>query len=107
MRFKVEYNPDFFEDIAQAVDWYNEKNAGLGDRFFRNVKKQTARLSTAALHHPVKYDDIRCMRIEKFPYLLHYRINEQTKTVKVEALIHTSRNPEIWHERILKLYCFL
>ena len=34
MKFTVEYNPDFFDDILQAVDWYNEKQAGLGDRFF-------------------------------------------------------------------------
>ena len=30
MKFTVEYNPDFFNDIVQAVDWYNEKQAGLG-----------------------------------------------------------------------------
>ncbi len=99
MKFTVEYNPDFFNDIAQAVDWYNEKQAGLGDRLFNNIKKQTAKLSTTALHFAVKYDDIRCMCIEKFPYLVHYRINEQTKTVKVEALFHTSRDPKIWDER--------
>ena len=100
MRFKVEYNPDFFDDIVQAVDWYNEKNTGLGDKFFKNVKKQTAKLSSAALLFAVKYNDVRCMQIKKFPYLVHYRVNEQTKTVKVEALFHTSRDPKIWNERI-------
>ena len=99
MKFKVEYNPDFYDDITQAVDWYNEKQAGLGDRLFRNIRKQTAKLPTTALHFAIKYDDIRCICIEKFPYLVHYRINEQTKTVKVEALFHTSRDPKIWDER--------
>lgn len=99
MKFKVEYNPDFFNDIEQAVDWYNGKQKGLGDRFFNNVKKQMAKLSTSALHFAIKYDDIRCMCIEKFPYMVHYRLNEQTQTVKVEALFHTSRNPKVWDER--------
>jgi hypothetical protein len=27
MNFTVEYNPDFFNDIAQAVDWYSENQA--------------------------------------------------------------------------------
>ncbi len=36
MKFRVEYNPDFFNDIAQAVDLYNEKQTGLGDRLFNN-----------------------------------------------------------------------
>ncbi|HEY9113450.1 MAG TPA: hypothetical protein VIN10_02045 [Bacteroidales bacterium] len=99
MKFKVEYHPGFFEDIAQAVDWYNEKQTGLGDRFFLTVKKQTKKLSTSALHFAVKYDDIRCMCIEKFPYLVHFRVNEKTKTVQVEALFHTSRNPKFWKKR--------
>lgn len=99
MKFKVEYNPDFFNDIAQAVDWYNEKQVGLGDRLLNIVKKQTTKLSTSALHFSMKYDDIRCLAVDKFPYLIHYRVNEQTKTVKVEAIFHTSRDPKIWNER--------
>jgi hypothetical protein len=100
MKFRVEYNPEFFNDIAQAVDWYNEKQTGLGDRLFKNVKKQTARLSINALHYSVRYDEIQCMCIEKFPYLVHYRVNELTMVVKVEALFHTSRNPKIWNESL-------
>ena len=99
MNFMVEYNPDFFNDIAQSVDWYNEKQSGLGDRFLSNVKKQTAKLSNSAMHFAVKYDNVRCMCIEKFPYLVHYRVNELTQTVKVEALFHTSRNPKLWKNR--------
>lgn len=101
MKFKVEYSPDFLSDLVKAVGWYNERQAGLGNRFLMNVKKQTARLSSSALHFAVKYDDIRCVGIEKFPYLVHYRINEPTKTVRVEALFHTSRNPQKWDERTL------
>jgi hypothetical protein len=101
MKFKVEFNPDFFNDLIQVVDWYNERQAGLGDRFLKNVKNQTGKLSTSALHFAVKYDDIRCMGIENFPYLVHYRVNKQRKTVKVEALFHSSRNPKNWDERNL------
>lgn len=99
MKFSVEYNPDFFNDITQAVDWYNEKQAGLGDWLLVNVRKQTAKLSTSALHFAVKYDDVLCMCIKKFPYLVHYRVNQQTQIVKVEALLHTSRDPKLWKNR--------
>jgi hypothetical protein len=99
MRFSVEYNPDFFNDLIQAVDWYNEQQAGVGDRFYKNVKMKTAKLSTTALQFAEKYDVIRCARIDKFPYLVHYRVDVPTKTVKVEALFHTSRDPKIWYDR--------
>jgi hypothetical protein len=100
MKFKVEYNPDFFDDIKQAVKWYNDQQMGLGDRLLTNIRKQTALLSTSALQFAIKYDNIRCICIKKFPFLIHYRVNEETKAIKVEALIHTSRNPKYWEERI-------
>jgi hypothetical protein len=100
MKFTVAYNPEFFNDLVLAVDWYNDKQVALGEKFFDSVKKQTAKLSTSALLFAVRYDDIRCMRIEKFPYLVHYRIDEKIATVKVEALFHTSRSPKIWHDRL-------
>ena len=100
MMFAVEYNPDFFNDLVQAVDWYNDRQIGLGERFFLKVREQTSKLSTSALLYAVRYDDVRCMRIEKFPYLVHYRLNKQTLTVKVEALFHTSRDPKIWKNKI-------
>jgi len=99
MKFVVEYNPEFFNDLVQAVDWYDDRQIGLGKRFFNQVRKQTEKLSTSALFFAVKYDNIRCFRIEKFPYMVHYRVNEETATVNVEALFHTSRNPKIWQER--------
>lgn len=99
MKFKVEFSPGFYNDLEQAIDWYNEIQSGLGDRLFNNVKKQTQKLSTSALNFAIKYDDIRCMCIKKFPYVIHYRLNEQTKTVRVEAMFHTSRDPKIWNER--------
>jgi hypothetical protein len=101
MKFTIEYNPEFFNDLVRAVDWYNDKQATLGNRFYDNVKKQTAKLSKSALSFAVRYDDIRCMRIEKFPYLVHYRVNEQTSIVKVEALFHTSLDPKIWYKRTM------
>ncbi len=99
MKFKVVYNPDFYEDIVQAMDWHNEKQPGLGGKLFNAVKKLTRKLTTSALHYAIRYDDIRCMPIEKFPYVVHYRVDEQNKIVKIEALFHSSRNPGLWDKR--------
>jgi len=101
MKYKAVYNPAFFEDISEAVDWYNKKQPGLGDKLFNQVKKQTKRLTTSALHYAIRYDDVRCLPVEKFPYVVHYRVEEQSKTVKTEALFHMSRNPDLWNERTL------
>ena len=96
MKYTIIFNPDFYNDIEQAVDWYNDKQKGLRDKLFQSIKKQTKKLSSDALNFAIRYDDVRCLLIDKFPYMVHYRIIEQIKTVKIEALFHTSRNPEIW-----------
>lgn len=98
MRFAIEYNPEFYTDLSKATDWYNQQQTGLGTRFFNAVKTQTGHLSENALHYAIRYDDIRCMKLKKFPYMVHYRIDESVSLVRVEALFHTSRNPEIWKE---------
>jgi hypothetical protein len=103
MKFTVEYNPDFFDDLTQAVDWYNKSEDGLGNEFFKSVGKQTTKLSITALQFAVRYKNVRCMQIIKFPYLVHYRVNKQTKTVRVEALFHTSRDPKVWNKLDMKI----
>jgi hypothetical protein len=53
--------------------------------FLIQLKKCTVKLSSNPRQFAIKYDDIRCMPVEKFPFLFHYRIDEAKRTVKVEA----------------------
>ncbi len=99
MNFKVLYNPEIYNDIIQAVEWYNTQKDGLGTRFLTLTKKQLQTLKRSALHYAIRYDDIRCIPIKQFPYMAHYRVDIKTKTVKVEALICMYRNPSDWIER--------
>jgi hypothetical protein len=76
------------------------QSAGLGSRFQKQVKHQINLLKIKAEYYSVRYSDVRCMVIKKFPFLVHYIIEEST--VKIFAVLHTSRNPLIWKERRLK-----
>ena len=100
MKFKVIYNPEVYNDIQQAIDWYNEQQSGLGTRFYTTTKKHLNSLKSSALHYAVRYSDIHCIPIKKFPYMAHYRVNMDDKIVKVEAIFSTDRNPKIWKKRI-------
>lgn len=98
MKFTLIFHPEIYNDIHEAIDWYNAQQNGLGDRFLLIVKKQLKSLEKSALQYAIRYDGIRCMPIKKFPFLVHYRVNENI--VKVEAILNTYRNPEIWEQRI-------
>lgn len=97
MRFKVIYNPEVYNDIRQAVDWYNKQQPELGLRFISVLKKHLRKLEHSAMHYSVRYGDIRCMPIKRFPYMIHYRV--QNKTVLVEAIFNTYRDSGLWEKR--------
>ena len=96
MNWKLKIDIDAFNDIQQARDWYELQLKGLGQRYKKQVKKQIDSLKKNPYLFSIKYNEIHCGKIEKFPFLIHYKINEELKTVTVYAVFHTSRSPEIW-----------
>jgi hypothetical protein len=68
--FKVSIDPDALQDIQDATDWYNEQLAGLGGHFQKQVKIQIGSLKKNALGHSVRYENVRCMLIKRFPFLV-------------------------------------
>ena len=96
--FKLKFNPQFYLDIQQQVDYYRKetKSNTLGKRLLKTIKSEVFRLKNSALQYQKKYDDVRCLPIPKFPVSIHYRVNEEENTVKIEAIIGTSESPEKW-----------
>ena len=91
---KIKIYNQAYSDIKEAAEWYVQQSAGLGVRFKSPVIKQVDMLSSNAFHHAVRYDEVRCFKINKFPFNIHYTITGEE--IHVFAVIHTSRNPEIW-----------
>jgi toxin ParE1/3/4 len=83
-------------DIQEGIHWYNNKQKGLGKRFHKEVKNCIARIEKNPFY-VVKYNQTRCMPIPKFPYLIHFIIEESDKNVIILGILHTSLNPnENW-----------
>lgn len=92
-RFKAFISPHAFNDIQQAIDFYNEKQKGLGRWFHLAVKASVAVLKRNPSYQ-VRYDRVRCFSVMHFPYMLHFTVAEKTRTVVIHAIIHTSSDPE-------------
>lgn len=97
--FKIKIYPEALLDIEQAADWYNKQLPGLGKRFKKQIVKQINKLATTAELHTIRYNEVRCMVINKFPFMVHFTLNNQIQEVRVFAVFHTSRSPQIWLER--------
>lgn len=98
-RYNVKIEPEALADIQEITDWYNEKQAGLGGTFQKTAIQNINSLHSDPQIYAVRYKEIRCLLIKKFPYMLHFYINNESNTVEVLAVISTSRDPKIWQEK--------
>jgi plasmid stabilization system protein ParE len=101
-KYFVRIEPEALNDIQKITDWYNEQQAGLGGRFQKTVIQQINSLKKDPHIYVLRYKEIRCVLVKKFPYMTHFYINEENNIVEVIAVISTDRNPKIWTERISK-----
>ncbi|MFC6875591.1 type II toxin-antitoxin system RelE/ParE family toxin [Flavobacterium myungsuense] len=99
MKFHLKIDIEALNDIQETFEWYEEQLKGLGLRYKIQAKKQINLLKKDPYLFSIKYNEIRCRKIEKFPFLIHYLFNENTNTVTVFAVFHTSRSPKIWYKR--------
>jgi toxin ParE1/3/4 len=93
-QFKIDIEPEALDDIQNAVEFYNLHVPGLGKRFYNAVDKNFKFLARNYSVFAVRYDEIRCMPVDKFPYLIHYQVLLQQKIVRFKAVFCTSDNPE-------------
>ncbi|RAV30580.1 type II toxin-antitoxin system RelE/ParE family toxin [Sinomicrobium soli] len=98
-KFKVKIEPEALADIQEITDWYNEQQKKLGERFQKTAIKHINSLSRNPQIYAIRYKDIRCVIIKKFPYMAHFYIDNKNNIVEVLAVISTDRNPKIWHEK--------
>ena len=61
-------------DIADAFDWYEAQEAGLGEQFLTELELVKARIATNPLRFPIAYRDARRARLNRFPYVLLFRV---------------------------------
>lgn len=91
--FTLIVEPHVEFDIDNAVEFYTSKSKSLGTRFYESARAAIRSLETHA-YYEVKYDGVRTLLIKKFPYMIHFTINEKTRIVTVLAVICCYKNPE-------------
>ena len=48
----------------------------------------------------IRYDDNRIYFTKIFPYGIHYQYIAKKNEVRIKAVFHTTRNPQIWEQQI-------
>ncbi|MDY0165193.1 MAG: type II toxin-antitoxin system RelE/ParE family toxin [Thermoguttaceae bacterium] len=95
----LRYHPQVADDLSAAIDWYEARSTGLGWRFRAIVDARFDDIARMPEVFPQAFDDadFRFARVPKFPYLVLFRIREQT--VFLLGVFHSATNPAKWRER--------
>ena len=101
-KYKVKIESEALDDIQEITDSYNEQKANLGKRFQNTTIKQINSLRQDPQIYALRYNEVRCMILKKFPYMVHFFINQENNSVEVLAVISTERNPKIWRMKTSK-----
>lgn len=95
MAYKIKIEPDARLDIQEAINWYNAQQKGLGKNFHSAVLSHFDNISKNP-HYAVRYDHVHCLPLKKFPFMVHFTVDDAKKIVTVRAVFHTSLNPDKW-----------
>lgn len=84
--------------VLQTRHWYEQQMAGLGDAFADSLVEIVNRVEMMPQMYPVTRHNVRRGKLRRFPYLIYYRI--QTDQIEVVAVLHGSRHPNVWRDRV-------
>jgi toxin ParE1/3/4 len=98
MSYAVVIDPLAIQDIQQAIEYYDAQQTGLGLRFEAALDKHLTTLEKNPFFL-VRYDKVRCLPLKKFPYMVHFTIDESKNIVVIRAVFHTSLSSRNWKKR--------
>jgi plasmid stabilization system protein ParE len=93
INYTIEFQLEAESDIDSILEYYNGISAQIADKFYKNFLDTINSLMIFPKFQ-IKYDSIRCILIKNFPYMIHYQLNDEARTVLVLAIINTYRNPK-------------
>lgn len=96
MNFSLKVDSRAIKDIQDAIDYYDEQLTGLGEKFESYLNKYIKTLIKNPFYQ-IRYDNVRCLPLKKYPYMIHFTVDEKINSVYIHSVINTSRDPkEYW-----------
>ena len=91
--YKIQADPRVKLDLQQAMEFLKSRRKGLDTKFLADYKSSLKTLKTNPFFE-VRYDNIRCLPLETFKYMIHFSVDEDNNTVLVNAVISTYLDPD-------------
>ena len=93
MPYTILVTPTATEDIAVAVEYYNAVAVDLGYRFADLVAEYFDRIAELPTASAVRYKNIRCKPMKRFPFLITFTIDDANHSVNILRVFNTYQEP--------------
>ena len=94
----IAFHPDVEIDIQGSYAWYENELQGLGLQFVSELEHGFDAISYAPSTWVTFEHGFRRYILARFPFSIIYK--EKEEEVFILAVMHNSRNPEYWKERV-------
>jgi toxin ParE1/3/4 len=96
------FHPDALLEYANATSYYlHDASPGIAERFVAAVESAITSIVEAPDRWGVLEEPgIRRLVFKSFPYVIYYRWDAEAKFVTIFAVMHCSREPGYWKQRI-------
>jgi len=95
MHYTICITPTAAADIDMAIEYYNSLATDLGYRFADFINEYFEHIAFTPTASAVRYKNIRCKPVKKFPFLITYTVDEANKSVNVLRVFNTYLEP-LW-----------
>ncbi|MFE3872342.1 type II toxin-antitoxin system RelE/ParE family toxin [Flavobacterium sp. ZS1P70] len=90
--YKTTILPRAKQEVNEAAEYYESIRIGLGKLFYKEFKNYALTLNNIPFFE-VKYNEIRILPLKKFPYSIHFTVDEFEKIVSIQAVTSNYQNP--------------
>jgi plasmid stabilization system protein ParE len=87
-------------DALDAFRFYEERREGLGERFRDHLDIALSRIQETPELYPIVHRDLRRTLIERFPYVVLYRL--YPGVIFIVAIMHAKQSPAVWKRRVAR-----
>lgn len=92
-KYTIIADPRVKDDLKEAKEYLNSKRENYGALFLKQYRKTLKTLQQNP-YFQIRYNDIHCLPLKDFKYMVHFKIDETKKQVHIYAVLSTYLNPK-------------
>jgi plasmid stabilization system protein ParE len=85
-------------DIWEIIEWYESRQAGLGERFSNKLNRLLYEIAKHPQYYSFYKEEFRRAILKPFPYLVIFKIAEEE--IVIYSIIYGGRDPQLINKRL-------